>query len=151
MTNRLSATQQALLKTAAGCEDRAIRWPAALRGGARTKIVAALVEAGLAHNRSGSLVVTDEGMRAVGVEPAARSAPRKGGAKAPRSRTDSKQARLIDMLKRAEGASLAEIVEAFGWMPHTARGVIAGALKKKLGLEVTSEKVEGRRVYRLVG
>ena len=43
-----------------------------------------------------------------------------------------------------------EIVEAFDWQPHTVRGAIAGALKKKLGLDVTSEKVEGRgRVYRI--
>ncbi len=39
---------------------------------------------------------------------------------------------------------------AFGWQAHTVRGAIAGALKKKLGLEVTSEKTAGRgRVYRL--
>ena len=159
MTNKLTATQQSLLKTAAGCEDRAIRWPSNLRGGARTKIITSLVEAGFAHNRSGSLVITDDGMRAVGVEPAsapkakrtgrAKVASKKGDAKAPRkARADSKQARLIEMLKRKEGASIDEIVKAFGWQPHTVRGAIAGALKKKLGLDVTSEKVEGRgRVY----
>lgn len=78
---------------------------------------------------------------------------KKGDAKAPRAtRADSKQARLIVMLKRAKGASIDEIVEAFGWQPHTVRGAIAGALKKKLGLDVTSEKVEGRgRVYRIAG
>ena len=71
--------------------------------------------------------------------------------KAPRAtRADSKQARLIAMLKRAKGASIDEIVEAFDWQPHTVRGAIAGALKKKLGLDVTSEKTEGRgRVYRI--
>ena len=71
--------------------------------------------------------------------------------KAPRAaRSDSKQAQLIAMLKRAKGASIDEIVEAFDWQPHTVRGAIAGALKKKLGLDVTSEKVEGRgRVYRI--
>jgi hypothetical protein len=82
--------------------------------------------------------------------------PRKGGKskaekKAPRAaRADSKQAQLIAMLKRAKGASIDEIVEAFDWRPHTVRGAIAGALKKKLGLDVTSEKTEGRgRVYRI--
>jgi hypothetical protein len=159
MTNKLTATQQSLLKIAAGCEDRAIRWPSNLRGGARTKIIASLVEAGLAYNRSGSLIITDEGMRAVGTAPASTSkakrtsrakvASKKGDAKAPRAtRADNKQARLIEMLKRKDGASIEEIVKAFGWQPHTVRGAIAGALKKKLGLEVTSEKVEGRgRVY----
>ncbi len=66
------------------------------------------------------------------------------------TRADSKQARLIEMLKRPKGASIAEIAEAFGWQPHTVRGAIAGALKKKLGLDVTSEKIENRgRVYRI--
>lgn len=162
MTNKLTATQQSLLKSAAGCEDHAIRWPSNLRGGARTKIIASLVESGLAHNRSGTLVVTDAGMRAVGIEPAsapkakhtgrAKAAPEMGDAKTPRAtRADSKQARLIEMLKRKGGASIEEIVEAFGWQPHTVRGAIVGALKKKLGLEVISEKVDGRRVYRVVG
>jgi hypothetical protein len=53
------------------------------------------------------------------------------------------------MLRRKEGATIAQIVTATGWQPHTVRGAFAGALKKKLGLIVTSEKVEGTRVYRL--
>ena len=69
-----------------------------------------------------------------------------------RTRADSKQAQLIEMLKAPKGATIDEVVAAFGWQPHTVRGAIAGALKKKLGLEVTSEKVEGRgRVYRILG
>ena len=49
-----------------------------------------------------------------------------------------------------EGATIEEIMAATGWQSHTVRGAMAGALKKKLGLEVSSEKVEGRgRVYRL--
>lgn len=65
-------------------------------------------------------------------------------------RADSKQAKLIEMLMRPKGASIDEIVTAFGWQPHTVRGAIAGALKKKLGLNVVSEKIEGRgRTYRI--
>ena len=65
-------------------------------------------------------------------------------------RTGTKQARLIEMLEAPEGASIAEIGEAFGWQPHTVRGTIAGALKKKLGLAVTSEKdAERGLVYRI--
>ena len=68
----------------------------------------------------------------------------------PRTREASKQARLIKMLRRPEGASIEEIVAAFYWQAHTVRGVIAGALKKKLGLNVVSDKTEGRgRVYRI--
>ena len=56
------------------------------------------------------------------------------------------------MLRRAKGASIDEVVEALEWQPHTVRGAIAGALKKKLGLNVTSEKDEKRgRVYRIGG
>lgn len=74
--------------------------------------------------------------------------PEKDGT--PRMRADSKQAQLIAMLKSPEGATIDEIVSNFGWQAHTVRGAIAGALKKKLGLTVTSEKVEGRgRVYRI--
>ena len=54
------------------------------------------------------------------------------------------------MLRRKEGATIAQIVAATDWQPHTVRGAFAGALKKKLGLTVTSEKVEvGERVYRI--
>ena len=67
-----------------------------------------------------------------------------------RTRADSKQAQLIAMLKSPKGATIDEIAAALDWQTHTVRGAIAGALKKRLGLEVTSEKVEDRgRVYRL--
>jgi len=73
-------------------------------------------------------------------DPAPQKAQRKG----------SKQALLIEMLEAPEGATIQQIVGATGWQPHTVRGAIAGALKKKLGLNVVSEKVEGRgRVYRI--
>lgn len=66
------------------------------------------------------------------------------------TRADSKQAKLIEMLKQPNGATIAEIAKKFEWQPHTVRGALAGALKKKLGLDIQSEKVEGRgRVYRL--
>ena len=69
-------------------------------------------------------------------------------ARAPRAVT--KQAKLIEMLRAEGGATIDEIVAETGWQPHTVRGAFAGALKKKLGLEVTSDKVEGRgRVYSL--
>lgn len=74
--------------------------------------------------------------------------PAKDGA--PRTRADSKQAQLIAMPKSPDGATIDEIVTKFGWQAHTVRGAIAGALKKKLGLSVTSEKIDGRgRAYRI--
>jgi len=68
-----------------------------------------------------------------------------------KTREGTKQALLIAMLKRPTGATIDEIVTATGWQSHTARGAMAGALKKKLGLTITSEKDEARgRVYRIV-
>ena len=66
------------------------------------------------------------------------------------TRPDSKQARMIEMLRRPEGATVEQIAEAMHWARHTVRGVMAGALKKKLGLTITSEKVDGgNRTYRI--
>ena len=119
------------------------------------------------------LRITDAGLAAIGVEtedgPDSGDTGPEGATHAPKPdaateaptetapaptarkpREGTKQAQLIAMLRTPEGATIDEIVAATGWQPHTVRGAIAGALKKKLGLEVTSEKVEGRgRVYKL--
>ena len=55
------------------------------------------------------------------------------------------------MLRTPEGANIEEIVAATGWLSHTVRGSMSGALKKKLGLTITSERIDGRgRVYRVI-
>ena len=59
-------------------------------------------------------------------------------------RAGTKQAEIIALIQRPEGASIAEIVEATGWLAHSARGLISGGLKKKLNLPITAEKVTGR-------
>jgi hypothetical protein len=70
----------------------------------------------------------------------------------PSFRTGTKQALLIDLLKRKNGATLIEAMEVTGWQAHSVRGAISGTLKKKLGLTVTSKVVEGRgRVYQIGG
>jgi len=57
---------------------------------------------------------------------------------------------VISMLKRTEGATIDQICEATGWQPHTVRGAMAGALKKKLGLDIQSSKESGgSRTYRI--
>ena len=72
-------------------------------------------------------------------------------AKAATTRPGTKQVALIAMLRRPEGASITEIADTFGWLPHTARGAVSGALRKKLGLDVQSERVAERgTVYRLL-
>lgn len=70
--------------------------------------------------------------------------------KAPRTRDNSKQAEVIRMLQRPEGATIGQICTATGWQAHTVRGTFAGAFKKKLGLTITSDKPQGgERVYRI--
>ena len=65
-------------------------------------------------------------------------------------REGTKQAKLIARLRAPDGATIEEIAAALEWARHTIRGAMAGALRKKLGLEVTSEEVEDRgRVYKL--
>ena len=55
---------------------------------------------------------------------------------------------MVQLLTRPQGASIVAMSEATGWLPHSVRGFMAGTLKKKLGMTVTSEKVDGLRIYR---
>lgn len=70
-------------------------------------------------------------------EPASPAAPRA-----------TKTHAVIAMLRRPDGATLDQIIEATGWQRHSARGALAGAIKKKLGAAVVSEVFEGGRRYR---
>jgi hypothetical protein len=75
-----------------------------------------------------------------------------GGAAAKAPREDSKLAKLIALLRRAEGASIDRIAKAMDWQHHSVRGTISGALRKKLGLHVVSERNDkGVRIYRIAG
>ncbi len=120
------------------------------------------------------LVITDAGLAAIGgdtderTEPSPATAtaqPKKHKSRTRRSATGrqtkteappacvrpgTKQALLIDLLRRKDGATIGEIVDAIGWQPHSVRGAISGTLKKKLGLTVGSAVTEDRgRVYRI--
>lgn len=99
--------------------------------------------------------ITDAGRAAIGQPPGAISvddedAPAMpSGVSAPRAGT--KAALVVEMLGRPEGVTVAQLSEATAWLPHSVRGFLAGALKKKHGFGLASEPTDGGRVYRLAG
>jgi len=86
---------------------------------------------------------------APGGAPGAQGAPKKAGAsKEATAREGSKKAQVIELLRRPEGATLAQLMEATGWRPHSVRGFLSGALAKKMGHKVTRRKRDdGAGVY----
>ena len=160
-TAQLSASQQLILNHAAVKTDGKLLWyPETLKGGARKKVLDSLFNRALITTDGTHWFVAVEGYEALGVPRRApitlaaldaviESAELSHKAK-PRTRDNSKQAQVIAMLKRAEGATITQICEATGWQSHTVRGTFAGAFKKKLGLEITSSKTDGsERTYRI--
>ena len=66
------------------------------------------------------------------------------------SRRDTKKAIVLELLRRKEGATIAEIAKATDWQNHSIRGFISGTITKKMGLAIDSSKTEGgERKYRI--
>lgn len=63
----------------------------------------------------------------------------------------SKQSRIVEMLRAPGGATIAAVMKATGWQQHSVRGFLAGTIRKKMGLELTSETSGDGRVYRILG
>ena len=158
MTIQLTHTQQAILTHAHQHTEGKIAWfPENIKGGARQKVIDGLFKRALITYDGTDWFVAAEGYEALGVP---RKAPvsaqaideviEAATAAKPRTRDNSKQAQVIAMLKRPEGATIEQICEATQWQAHTVRGTFAGAFKKKLGLEITSTKeAGGQRIYRV--
>ncbi|WP_281826170.1 DUF3489 domain-containing protein [Jannaschia rubra] len=165
---QLSDAQAVILSTACAREDGAI-FPvtASLKGGAVGNVCKSLLKQGLIEEIAATdlntvwrhdeergpitLRATPLAYSTLGITDEQDETPPAETPPAPvQRRKGTKQETLIEMLRAEGGATIDEIVEATGWQAHTVRGAMSGALKKKLGLEVTSEKVEGRgRVYSL--
>lgn len=174
-TPTLNPTQTAVLAHAIDHAQGRIDWfPDTIKGGARQKVIEGLFKRAMIIGNDGHWHVTAEGYDALGrprpgkrtatkaEKPADDKAPKSGrkaeaasggttaGDATPRTRDNSKQAQVIAMLRRPEGATIQQVCEATGWQSHTVRGTFAGTFKKKLGLTITSDKSEGgERVYRI--
>lgn len=158
MSNELTETQETILSHAHQHTEGKIVWfPEHIKGGARQKVLDGLFNRALITQVGDEFFIAAEGYDALGVP---RKAPissealndvvATAEAKHHRKRENSKQAQVIALLKRPEGATIAQICEATGWKQHTVRGTFAGAFKKRLGLEITSSKEENLgRVYRI--
>ena len=174
---KLTETQTTILTAGAQRPDNiALPLPKGLAGAAAKMSVTKMIEHGWLQEVEASssrgephwyetgdghgttLVVTDAGLLAIGIEPVVvktttafhENAAEVPKPKVPTPRAGTKQATLIAMLRAPDGATMEAIIAATGWLPHTARGVMFGALGKKLGLVVTSSKeLGGRRIYRI--
>ena len=83
--------------------------------------------------------------------PKSRPSAAKPPKEVPRQTHVTKHGRLLTLLSQPDGASIAEMMQATGWQQHSVRGFLAGTVKKKLGLELTSSKANGEpRRYRIV-
>ena len=172
MATILNPNQQAILQHAVQNTGGKIAWfPEHIKGGARAKVLEGLFKRALITPDGDDWMVAAEGYDALGlprpvalpptitlddpeleadVASAEASWQQHDKDKLVRTRADSKQALVIGLLQRPEGATIAQIMQATGWQQHTVRGTLAGTLKKRLGLTITSAKeVGGQRVYRI--
>ncbi len=171
----LTETQRQVLEQAADQADGRINWfPDHVKGGARKKVIEGLCNKALITDVGPDATIGQDwfissgGYDALGRIPPALPtthpdpevevalaateaqwvAEKQATTAKPRTRENSKQAAVIALLKRPEGATIAQICASTGWQSHTVRGTFAGAFKKKLGLTITSEKASGgERVY----
>jgi len=149
---KLSDTQTILMSTASQRDDRHLYpLPASLKvTGGTIKSIAALIKAGFAEQRGHEAVfATAAGLAAIGVQPEADTpsdSPLAPAVSAPRV---TKSATILDLLRRDEGATLPELIETTGWLPHTTRAALTGLRKK--GHAIERYKRDEATCYRIAG
>jgi hypothetical protein len=148
---KLTDSQRQIIEYAVLNTNGKLEWfPDNIKGGARNKVIDAMFNRALITRNGDGWCIAAEGYDAIGVPRPGRDVIQATEPEQRRTRANSKQAEVIAMLKRPEGATIGEICTATGWQQHTVRGTFAGAFKKKLGLEISSVKEPGRdRVYRI--
>lgn len=156
---KLSPAQALLLRTATRRADGRVIPPETLRGGARVKVLAALLQRGWIEPADDGHVMTDAGYAAIGLQ---RPAPLDDVQSMDTTddlqllegipvRPGTKLAALVMVLRSPRGATSLQLMLATAWQPHTVRGAISGMLRKKLGLNVVlAHNDSGERVYRVV-
>ena len=143
---QLTQTQENILLAASKRPDGNIEpLPSNVKAGIRQRVINGLLKRALVELKNGIYGISTEGFTAIGVtSPEAKPSPK------PR-RENTKQAQVITLTQRPEGASVAEICQATGWQKHTVRGTFSNTLKKRLGLTVTSYKeADQPRRYRVI-
>ncbi len=156
---KISPAQSLLLRTAARNPDGRVIPPDTLRGGARVKVLTALLQRGWIEPADDGHVMTDGGYAAIGrqrpvppddVQPVDTTSSLQLLECIP-VRSGTKLAAMVVALRRPQGATSLQLMLATGWQPHTVRGAISGMLRKKLGLNVVlAHNDSGERVYRVV-
>jgi Protein of unknown function (DUF3489) len=89
--------------------------------------------------------------RSITQKNAKRASPKRSALPSPKlpSQSATKHDRIISMLRTSAGATIASLVIAVGWQQHSVRGFLAGVVRKKLGLNLVSEKTDKGRIYRI--
>lgn len=156
---KLSPAQSLLLRNAARRADGHVIPPDTLRGGARAKVLTALLQRGWIEPADSGYTLTDAGYAAIGQQrPASPDGVQPMDAiddlqllEGIPVRPGTKLAALVMALRRPQGATSLQLMLTTGWKPHTVRGAISRMLRKKLGLNVVlAHNDSGERVYRVV-
>ena len=130
-------TQKTILKAAARRPNGNIEpLPQHIHAGIRPRVIQGLLNRQWIDAVAGSYAISQAGRSAIGARttPSVSTAVREG----------TKQAQLIALLRRPEGASIDDLVAETGWQPHSVRGALSHTLKKRLGLKLTSQREEGQ-------